>query len=235
MLWVFNTGTRRIRRVNLETRQPDADFPIALFSADFDVRLAALPGNADGVLVKANGAVSVYSGGAPLPYTANAGASVLIATYSPSLAYAFNSNSTAFDFSTICLNGKGAFVQQNQTELFAGFENQFTFVDGAIYSSSGTAYDIASRTILGRFTPGTQIAVDPAARRIFTVPSFSTTISAIDLDTFVARGTETFPAGDFPWGAQLFVRWGRYGFALRPVDVSRGAKPIYLMRSSLIP
>jgi YVTN family beta-propeller protein len=212
VLWVVNTGSNTLRRVDLTTLTAGPLLPLGDTDYGKDgLHLSILPGTQDSVIVGSNG-LTIYDNGVPRAMAATTYGLLTSATSSPWLAYGYNNNDTGYDFVTLCINQYGIFAHATQQNLLSGFGANLLFDAGILYGSNA-AYDIGKQALIGSYPVADAVAIDPANRRIFTLRTFGTTqFVAYDMDTFAAIGNDpAFPSiqTEYP---QL-VRWGRYGIA----------------------
>jgi len=87
-------------------------------------------------------------------------------------------------------------------------------------------------SVIGSYSADGSVAPDVPTNRVFYLSS-SGAITAIDLATFAAAGSESFPLSPLGTASSL-VRWGRYGFAFRVTDLNWPPR-IWVVHSTLIP
>lgn len=234
VLWVINTGSKTLRRVDLVTLTTGPVVPLG----DDDYgrvgqRLSILPGTRDSVIVGSNG-LTIYDNGVPRTMAAQSDGLLTVPTYSPFLAYGFNNNSTSFELVTFCVNQYGIFTQRSQENVLSGDGANLLFDSGILYGSSG-AYDINEQSVIGSYPVADAVTIDPANRRIFTLRRFQTTqFVAYDMDSFVALGSDpAFPT--IKAERPQIARWGRYGIAFTNSTDLFGPSSLYIGRSTLVP
>jgi hypothetical protein len=246
VLWVALDGAGAVRQVDLVTGTAGQQFAMGMdgrSSAWFAEYLAVLPGTHGSVAVSRYQKVStatddaiIYDDGVPRPYSvgpSSVSAEFVVPTHSPALLFAYNTHSSSRELSTGCVNAHGLFIQQF-TKPFGSVAATLTFAENVIYSTNGVAYDIATGNTLGTFASGGPVAPDPAKRRVYFIsvpfPSTTPNVTAYDMDTFLALGTESLPLGiQSTSDIRNFVRWGRYGYAFRA-----GSQLIAIGRSALV-
>jgi len=247
-LWVALDGSGSVRQVDLVSGTAGQQFRVGTdgsYGPWYADDLAVLPGTHNSVVLTrySHGNTGtfgpvVYDDGVPRAYSVLGGNNpmLLIPTYSPQLLFGYNNRSTGYQLSTTCINANGVFVKKTAVP-FTGFDLSFSFAENIVYTSSGIKYDIASATTLGTFAGRGPVAADAAKRRVYFValgtPSTSSTVSAYNMDTLAAAGSESVPATlpNAPNTPALtnFVRWGRYGYAFRV-----NAQSIVVARSALV-
>jgi hypothetical protein len=222
-LWVALDGAASVRQVDLQTATAGRQFSVgaAHFSRQSYARdIAALPGTRDSVVVTRYSKVStgddgliVYDNGVPRPYSAGYGnytAEGTIVTHSPFLVFSYRSGLTV-----ACVNANGVFKKQTVASSASVTQGNFAFVQNVIYTGNGIAYDIASATTLGTYAGRGAVAADASKRRVYFLSSTqAANVSAYNMDTFLATGSETLSVGNATTGDH-FVLWGRHGYAFR--------------------
>ena len=233
VLWVVNTGAGSLRRVDLTSLTAGAEFPLGTPASVSGQRLTILPGTHDSVAVLTNG-ITIYDNGVPRANAAFAGTSPIVGTNSPFLLYGFDSNSTGNAFVTYCVNATGVFAQRAEVSIFGGFGSNLLFDSGVVYGNNA-AYDIRKQQVIGTYPSAPALAIDPLTRRIFSLTAFNAPLlSAYDMDTFVAAGTDaSIPSGNL--FQPLLTRWGRYGIAFTQSADFYNAGTLYVGRSVLVP
>lgn len=228
VLWVINSGSNSLRRIDVASQTAGAEYPLSAASAA--QRLAVLPGTQDSVLLATSSAVTIYDAGVPRPDSAYASTTPVVATNSPSLAYAYDSGDTGFGFATFCLNENGVFTQRVEPNILSGFNSTLLFDGGVVYGI-GSAYDIVKQQVIGTYSSGSALALDPAARRLFWLSGLG--LVAYDMDAFASAGSDPFFKSVS--GSTLLVRWGRYGVAFTYGSDYYGPGTLYVGKSVLVP
>lgn len=232
-LWVALTGASAVRRFDTATRT--AGFQFSLAPSAIPQKLAVLPGAEDSVVVVFD---TEDTSGSPITAVFDHGiertATIsfpwldeVVATYSPLLLY--GQPDYRNDVYRLCVNSAGLFLDE-RISAFTG-PGDHAFSHGVLYGPNH-AYDVASDSVIGSYSADGSVAPDVPTNRVFYLSS-SGAITAIDLATFAAAGSESFPLSPLGTASSL-VRWGRYGFAFRVTDLNWPPR-IWVVHSTLIP
>lgn len=229
VLWVMNSGSSTLRRIDLSTLVAGPSLPIYRGFGTLDQRISVLPGTHESVLVR-SGVFTVYDDGVPRPLAAASYGTLAVTTHSPQLAFAYDTGNDGL--TTFCLDNRGVYAQRIEQQSI-GASSSLLFESGVIYGTVA-AYDVAKRQIVGSYSRADALAVDPLNRRLFALRNHGPgKLTAYDLDTFVEQGSDNaFP--DIQLSAPKLARWGRYGVAFTNGS-GFGAHTLFIGRSTLVP
>lgn len=247
VLWVYLSGSRQIRRVDLVTRTAGLTITLAPSTSVYD--LEVLPAAHDSIAVAtyqypypyayAGYALVVYDNGIARPYGASLEQVTQgLVTSSPSLIVTTAPSYTAID--NVCADSKGVFPTVYGTTLNnGGYSYDWStaiFSNGQLYVADGHAYDAKTGTLLNSFnygsTSSSPVMTIDAQDVYFLTSSYRDgnywlSVTGFDRSTAVSTAPDLLLVNAGINGP--FLRWGRYGFAFL------NNSNIVIARSTIIP
>jgi uncharacterized protein (TIGR03437 family) len=236
-LYVFNDGANSIVRLALDSFRPDPTFTTAGTAAtglNTTPIVSAVPGSPNAVLVGQNSTFRIFDSGVARGKTA-AGNGVVAwtgaNTFVNTLPQLFQVNSAGVVASGPSNGSNGGYVQDVK------------WAAGRVYLSNGQVFDSSNLALLGKFSGSGLVEVDPANQRVYLLGgspgSFSYSISAFDVNTFVPEGAIGLTGFDNTYGNAIsrVLRFGQNGVAFpyrAQTNISSGGSDkLFVLHSSL--
>lgn len=232
-LYIALQGSPQVRRFNLVNQTADIEFPLgsdSFFGPKFAGEIAVLPGSPHSVAVS-----TVYHGVSPayaglgiwddsverpneVPRSINLLDSIAFGFTSANL-YAYNNESTGFDFYRLSVSGAGVSFVDDHPNLISGFGNDIKFDNGFIYASNGAVVDPTIPILDGTFTISGSFDAfvpDSSINRAFYAADNGNgqTLYSFDQTTFTQQGHIDIGGVS---GADSMLRWGTDGIAFRDI------------------
>jgi hypothetical protein len=212
-VYVSLKGADAVARFNVPNQNVDVQFslPTETFAED----LAAVPGSPQSVAVArlnpdfspGGAGIAIYDNAVQRPKVAFPGDS--IAFGSSTVLYAYDEESTAFQFVQMMVSNDGLTVTNSTGGLINQFNVTIKFDSGLIYTSNGKVIDPQALKLLGTYNASGSFVPDSAAGRTYFLSGGN--LIVFDQATFTPIESFAAPGG----GGDSLIRWGTNGLAYR--------------------
>lgn len=249
-IYVALDGANAVRKFDVATQTAGLQFSLGSdpFAGPFRAEdMAVAPGQPNVLAVSLMGSgsprhrgVAIFDNGAQRQLTTpgHTGSNVIEFSNSPEVLYGQNTETTEFGFRRMAVASCGVMTVRTTQSLLGGFNGEFKYDNGAIYSSSGRVIDPEESSISGTFLlrdPSSfgfvagLVLPDSKAGRVYFVIDENGTIffRVFDTKTFLKLGELRLPG--ITGTLTSLVRWGTNGIAFRNTSGT-----VFLLQNSLI-
>lgn len=230
VLYVGLGGEPQIQQVALPglSATDEINLGSGSFGSRFAEDIAVQPGVPQVVAVsmKFNGVsprhagVAVFDEGVlrPLATQRHTGSNVIEWSDSPSILYGFNNETTEWGFRTMSVDADGVVVTDVAGRVFTGFNVDFVYMSGFVYSSAGHLVDPLIPSLVGTFVGEhglRSVAPDPDHDLVHFLDGHEIASFKISTRQRLAPAYPPLPDG---YLGQKLVRWGDSGLAVLSLD-----------------
>ena len=250
VMYVGLDGAKAIRRFDVPTRMPGAQFQVDQLGQNVAVDLAVAPGQPQTVAAvrgdnpNSSSSVAIYDDGVQRQNTISFGHTIDVIDFSasPQILYGHNNSNSEFGFRKMAAPSCGLSLLSVRGGLLSGAAN-FEIENGLAFATNGRLADPELGTLLGAYpvTDGvpigplpTAVIADPATNRVYFFMNDTSDFTphtmllrVYDMQTFLHIGTLALP--NISGRPRSVVRWGTDGFAFRT-----STDKVYLIQTSLI-
>jgi len=209
-IYVSLDGAAAVRKFDTVTQTPGLQFPLGNSSSGplYVDDMAFLPGSTTSIAVSRkkvsvsprHQGVAIYDGAVKRPATTptHTGPTAIEFSSSASTLYGFDKETSSFGFYKMTVDASGvAITAIVASNLFTGYNIDFSFDSGRVYTTNGKVIDPVTDATIGTFTEGAgPVLADPVAGRVYFMDG--SLLRVFDSNTFLPIGSLTIGLTSLP-------------------------------------